>query len=83
MLRINTRSLLQLNQQRHQQGLRPLHQCTVCGQASEWGPTWSSYGSMMDEDDGTLAKFCSTACREVEPRSTTLARARRYEAGPD
>lgn len=83
MLRIDDRSLRQLNLQRQDRGERLLHRCTVCGLAGEWGDTWSRYGSMMDADDETEAKFCSSACRSREPVETTLARARRYQYGPD
>lgn len=83
LLRIDARSLHQLNLQRQARGERRLHQCTVCGLAGEWGPGWSRYGSLRDEDDDTEAKFCSTACREREPIDTTLARARRFQYGQD
>lgn len=82
LLRIDARSLLQLNQQRQANGQKILHRCTVCGHAGEWGPGWLSYGSLRDADDDTLAKFCSPACRDQMPAETALQHARRQTRNP-
>lgn len=66
MVRIDRCSLMDQNMARAERGERRLHQCCVCGQCGEWGPQWSWYGSVMDEDAGTVAKFCSPECRKKE-----------------
>ncbi len=49
--------------QRRKIGGRPLHACCMCGEVGLWGATWSWFGSLKDEDDGTpVAKFCTSIC---------------------
>ena len=39
------------------------HVCFICGRKGLWADEWRVYGSIMDEDDGTLFKMCSKKCR--------------------
>lgn len=42
-----------------------MHICSVCGAVELWGPTWSWYGSLLDEDySEPVPKFCSKTCAD-------------------
>jgi hypothetical protein len=44
---------------------RALHCCCICLKLEPWGPTWSYYASLKEEDDCTpFPKFCSEVCVE-------------------
>lgn len=76
-VRIDPESLFQQNLNRRELGQPLLHRCSVCHYCAEWGPSWIWYGSYRDQDDGTIAKFCSTECFAVEPADAVLQRCRR------
>lgn len=38
--------------------------CCMCGKNGFWGPDWSSYGSILLEDEGIAAPLCSDPCRK-------------------
>lgn len=76
-VRIDVCSLMEQNMARADRGERPLHRCSVCGECAEWSPAWSWYGSHLDEDAGTVAKFCSPECRAKEPVEAVLRRVRK------
>lgn len=42
---------------------RRVHTCTECGREGFWDQNWTWYGSLQDEDEGTIrVKVCSPAC---------------------
>lgn len=43
---------------------RLLHCCCICGRLDVWSPTWVSYCSIREIDEGRpFPKFCSDECR--------------------
>ncbi len=43
-----------------------IHECSVCGEQSEWGRHWQWWGSIfIQEKWGLVVKTCSDSCREV------------------
>jgi ferredoxin len=75
-IKIDARSLMEQNMARRERGEPILHKCSQCGACGVWGPTWTWYGSQIDEDAGKVAKFCSAECMGKEPVDKVLRRER-------
>lgn len=41
-----------------------IHKCTICEEFFHWGIDSRCYGSILDEEQGTLIKMCSFKCAE-------------------
>lgn len=78
MIVLDEDSLIGLNHDRRMRGQPLLHRCSVCGMCGEWDDSWSWFGSLLDEDAGTIAKFCSKECEHKENKESVLKRVRRY-----
>lgn len=75
-VQIDAESLREQNSARRMRGQPVLHKCSQCGACGVWGPTWTWYGSQLDEDAGKVAKFCSAECMGKEPGDKVLRRER-------
>ena len=76
-VQIDAESLREQNSARRMRGQPMLHECSICGHCAEWNDSWTWYGSVMDQDAGKVAKFCSAECMQTEPPDKTLFRVRR------
>lgn len=49
---------------------RTQHKCNVCGEWFVWGEQSKWFGSIFDEEEGTMSKVCSDKCKatfDAEP----------------
>ena len=76
-VQIDAESLREQNIARRMRGQPVLHECSICGHCAEWNGSWTWYGSVMDQDAGKVAKFCSAECMCKEPGAKVLQRVRR------
>lgn len=54
----------------HFEDRKRIHTCSICRRKDTWGPTWSWFGSIKEEEDGKpVPKFCSDECKARHPHS--------------
>lgn len=65
-MRMDHDSLVVQNRLRMERGQPRLHECCVCGHVAEWGSSWWWYGSVLDEENGKVLKYCTDKCRPYQ-----------------